>query len=288
MANRYIVEVFTWNSNTNVYEKKDDCVMMLDSKTGDLSIESSTTKNLLYMSFNIVNDDFSILSKERHNVSHLRYRSTLSNGVQSDQTIDYEMRYKNNRFGVRFDSRSSASATNFQTEYTKLRTKHRTVEKYQSGRIKLEGFKTNSGVTGTGIEYYDIDGSPIKYVGEFEEGVYDGEGEFYSASGDIVLHCNNICSGVPNGKGTFVVGKNKLIRVLEMKDFKDLSSKRDDYLSSIYSRIDPAYEETLELVRFESLSLEDRTIFMFKEMQKLRQILKTTNTTVKGSFFNLF
>lgn len=300
MANSYIVEVFKWDVPTNVYIKKDDCIMTLDNRTGELTIESSTKQGVSYMNFNIVTDDFTILSKEQHNISNLQCAlfedyTQVNQLSQLDQSIDYEMRYKNTRFGVRFDTRSSGSAANFQSEYTKLRTKYRTIEKYKSGRIHFEGFRTESGATGMGIEYYDADKSPIKYVGEFEDGIYDGEGEFYSINGDIKLHCNNICKGIPNLKGTLVVGKNKnkTVKVIEMKDFKNISANDNNYLLTIYSRIDSNAEETLELIEFEALSIDDRLSRLFREVQKIKRSLKDANnhfpsTVKKGSLFNLF
>jgi hypothetical protein len=260
--------------------------MSLDHSLSTLEIMSETDRKKVYIKVNIINDDFAIVSREKHHMKHKHlYCSRSGENNFVDGVINYEMRFGPNRFGIRFDSRSSASESHFYEEYTKIRSKHRTNQSYPSGRIRFEGFKTNSGATGTGIEYYDIQGSPVKYIGEFEDGKYDGEGEFYSSDGNIRLKCKNICAGVPNGKGTFIAGRNKIVQTLEMKDFTDLQTTRDDYTNAVFARIDPDYEEKLALIKFESLTMEDRTIYLFKEIQNMKQSINTAGGASKGSFF---
>jgi len=285
-TNNYIIDLFKWNDSTNTYEHKDDCIMSLDTCKGTLKIMSHTSVTAskeVYMLIDIVNDDFSIISRSRNNIASMYNVSSHL----LDKTIDYEMRYKNHRFGVRFDIRSSASESNFYEKYDVLRSKHRFTEKYASGRIKLEGSKTNKGADGICIEYYDLKNSPIKYVGEFEDGMYDGEGEFYSNDGNIHLLCKNICSGKPNGKGFLRIGRNKDSKILEMKDFKDLSSNSCDYTNTIYSRLEPKYTEMMMLMQFEALTLNDKLMYLFSEIQELKKT--SPNTTAQSrSFFNLF
>lgn len=288
----YVVELFRWNPVDNIYEKKDDCTMTLDISTGDFTVVSASLvgkkPEQTYISVNVINDNFSIISRERQNIASL-HNLSRSNASQlnRDLTIDYEMRFENHRFGIRFDSRSSASEANFFNEFTKLRTKCKFTERYPSGNIKIEGTKTNSGYNGFCIEYYDKEGSPIKYMGEYEDGKYDGEGEFFSADGNIRISCKNICSGKPNGVGRLVVGRNRVTKDIDMKDYADIKSIDPKYTNTIYARIEPMYDELMELLNFEALSLENRTMYLFREIQKLRTSASKGQPQQK-SFFNIF
>jgi len=297
----YIIELFRWNTKDNIYEKKDDCVMYLDPINGDFEIVAAsiikidvpkyTTSNKTpapcYVKANIINDNVMIISRERHNIASLYNVSFFnSNSLLPELTIDYEMIFEQNKFGIRFDSRSASSEKNFYDEFTKLRTKYECVERYaESKRIKIEGSKSSSGkYTGFCIEYYDAPGSPIKYMGEFEDGLYDGEGEFFSLSGNIRLSCKNICNGVPNGFGRMTLGRNRDIKTVKMRDFLDVRSTDAKYTNIICYKVDPGYDDITEM--FKNMSLEDRTMFLFNELKKLHANNDQKSQT--KSFFNLF
>lgn len=282
--NSYIVDIFKFDALHNRYEFKDSCNMTLDKESGNLRITSDTCEDTLYLSVNIINEDIAIISREKHHIAQL-YKITSFGGPSIDTTIDYVLRYKNFTFGIRFDTRSTSSANNFFEEYTKIISIHRFIDKYDSGRVKLEGSKTNRGANGLCIEYYDLDKSPIKYVGEFEDGKYDGEGEFYSADGNIKLNCKNICANIPNGKGFLVVGRNKIHRTIEMKEFEYLKTTSNTYTNDVYATLEPEYETVMNMIRFEGLNLEDRTLYLFNEIQKLKIANIKSN---KSSIFNLF
>ena len=53
---------------------------------------------------------------------------------------------------------------------------------------------------GTGILYYDLPYHKIRYVGEFENGMYDGTGIFYTMDGKISIRTNNISNGITHTK----------------------------------------------------------------------------------------
>ena len=268
----YIVELFKWNTTKDIYEKKDDCTMTLTSD-GSFEIKSNDKK---YILLNIITDNFLIVSRNKHNLACM---------YNDDFTIDYEMCYDNNKFAIQFDSRSSASEKNFYDAFTKLRSEYKFSEYYPSGNIFIEGLKTASGYNGYCIEYYDKEHSPIKYMGEFEDGKYDGAGDFFSVDGVICISCKNICGGKPNGLGKLIIGRNKETKIIEMKNYNDINSNVDNYTNLIYSRIEPKYEEKLEYLHFESMSLSDRTIYLFNELNKLKKAEKPVPRT---SYFNLF
>ena len=287
-VNKYIVELFKWIPATNSYKPVDSgnsCTMTLNTLSGVLTIDH-------HVLVNVLNDDFAIISRNRYNASSSTYNISDQKFVPNLISIDYEMTYKNQRMGVCFCNRSSASATDFNEKYDKLISQYRFIERYPSGRVKLEGSKTNKGATGICIEYYDEKMSPIKYVGEFEEGRYDGAGEFFSVDGNIHLICKNICNGVPNGKGFLRIGRDKVRQPVEMNDFKDLKSVSSTYTNDIYAIIEPNYSLIMEQIHFESLSLDDKLLYLFDEVQSLKKYMNNNATTTtlnsKKSMLNYF
>jgi len=295
--NTYITEVFCWNTGTSKYEKKDDCLMTLDTSNGDFNVISSTIKQsdnksktninkpLHYISVNVIKDNFSIISRKHHKIASMYNAADAMCGT-NELVFEYEFQYEGDKFGIRFDQRSAAAEDNFYTEYTKLRSKYQSTEYYASKRIKMEGNKVSNRYDGFCVEYYDLPGSPIKYMGQFEDGKYDGDGEFFSSDGNIRLSCNNICAGKPNRIGRLVIGRNRDVKNITMVDLRDLSPTDPNYTNNILARVEPDYENLMALIKFESMTLEERTMYLFKELLKL----KATGTVPKQakSFFNLF
>lgn len=278
-TNTYIIEVFCWNTSTNKYEKKDDCLMSLDTFNGDLNVVSSTIKQpdnnsskannnnpLCYVSINVIKDNFSIISRKHHKIASM-YNTMCG---ATEVLFEYELQFEGRKFGIRFDQRSAAAEDNFYTEYTKLRSKYQCTEYYASKRIKMEGNKVNNRYDGFCVEYYDLPGSPIKYTGQFEDGKYDGDGDFFSSDGNIKLSCNNICAGKPNRIGRLVIGRNRDTKNITMADFKDLISTDPNYTNDILARVEPDYENLMALLKFESMTLEERSMYLFKEILKLK------------------
>lgn len=297
--NTYVTEVFCWNANANKYEKKDDCLMTLDTFNGDLNVISTTkqidnnlSKTMIqplhYIRVNVIKDNFSIISRKHHKIASM-YNANMHNatcGETNELVFEYEFQYEGNKFGICFDQRSAAAECNFYTEYTKLRSKYQSTEHYASKRIKMEGNKINNQYDGFCVEYYDLPGSPIKYMGQFENGKYDGDGEFFSSDGNIRLSCNNICAGKPNRIGRLVVGRNRDVKNITMMDYRDLCSTDPNYTNDILKRIDPEYDDLMALLKFESMTLDERTMYLFKEILEL----KKHNVVPKQikPFFNLF
>lgn len=285
----YVVELFRWNVTNNKYESHGDCVMTLSTTDGSFRVSSLDKKSQVYVDANMAKDDMCIISREEHKIASLynisqvceddtKHVKTTSNRCVTskspifapDLVIDYEIKLGQKKFGIRFDSRSNASGDNFFDEYTKIKTRYRSVTFYQSGNVRIEGMKTENGYTGLCVEYYDTKSPKVKYIGEFEDGKYDGEGDFFSEDGNIRLSCKNICSGKPNGTGRLVIGRNHETKNITMKDFSDLVPYSDNYTCDIYARIDPKFQDTLELLNFSALSLDDRVMYLFHEMRKLR------------------
>lgn len=280
MSNTYIIELFAWKQKENVYEKKDDCLMVLGltgNERGMLRIKSDTTKTEYYV-VDIINENLIILSREKHNIM------SMYNIIDGCGVMDYEMYYKGNKFGIRFDSRSSAAEKNFFDEFTKLRKAVQFVERYPSGNKKIEGMKTDDGYNGYCIEYYDSLKSPIKYMGEFEDGEYDGSGEFFSEDSNIRLVCNNICNGIPNGIGKLIVGRNRIIQNVDMGTILYYASS-PSYTNQICMDLFPEYEDLIEQANFDAIkTIDEKMMYLLKKIQKLSVTNNAPNPQNKGAF----
>lgn len=292
MANTYIIELFVWRQKDSIYEKKDDCLMILNLSGNDrglLKIKSDSTKTD-YLSINIVNEDLIILSREKHNIASMH---NCIDKLDGTGVIDYEMYYKGNKFGIRFDARSSVAEKNFMDEFNKLRKVVQFVERYPSGNKKIEGMKTDDGYNGYCIEYYDRIDSPIKYMGEFEDGEYDGSGEFFSNDSNIRLVCNNICNGIPNGYGRLIIGRNKVVHNVDMKTVK-INAHNLTYTDQICASLEPDYENIIEQMNFEAIkTVDEKMIYLLKKIQKLSSTKHAANNhstigSVTKSFENMF
>ena len=123
---------------------------------------------------------------------------------------------------IKFDASSNSAYTEFKKSFTEhLNTKNETMY-YPSGNVWYVGEvlykfteETNGKSphwisNGNGIAYYDLPNNIIKYNGEFDSGLFDGTGTFYSIDGKISLTANNISSGIPTQTGKLNINfKNK-------------------------------------------------------------------------------
>ncbi len=265
MANTYIIELFEWIQEDSIYVKKDDCTLILNlngDDRGTLKIKFDNAKTE-YLVIDIINEDLAILSREKHNIM------SMHNIIDGTGVIDYEMYYRGNKFGIRFDARSSVAEKNFFDEFNKLRKVVQFVERYPSGNKKIEGMKTDDGYNGYCIEYYDRLNSPIKFMGEYEDGEYDGAGEFFSEDSNIRLICNNICNGVPNGIGKLIIGRNKIVQNVDMKTITT-NAHNLTYTNQICTGILPEYEDIIEQANFEAMkTVDEKMMYLLKKIQKL-------------------
>lgn len=250
----FLIKYYVWDNKENNYQGGQDCVLMLNTD-GKFEI-SKMDEPVIMVKANILKDNIALISRNKH-----------KNNRHDNIVIDYEMYYDDIKFGFRFDARSSAAEVKFRNEYDNIIHKIQTIQKYKSERIHIEGHQVNGNFEGMCIEHYDKSKSPIKYIGEFEDGLYDGHGEFYSKCGNIKLTCNNICSGKPNGKGLLIVGKKSY--ELNMEDYKHCEID-DDYLVNIYAELDINYKLRLEELTFNQKDLNDKLLYLLREIQKIK------------------
>lgn len=145
--------------------------------------------------------------------------------------------------------------------------------------------------SGKGTMYYDLPGNKIKYEGDFELGLYDGSGTFYSTDGSISLVALNISSGVPTQKGKLNIrlpGNKK--ETIDIK-FTDMWGKlrltekfqKQNYILSDNFVFDLAKyywtntEISLDSIVFQNKSLDDKYYELWKLIKNQEQMLYELN-----------
>jgi len=131
-----------------------------------------------------------------------------------------------NTFTIVFDSSSSSAYSEFKKTYNEFVNSKYETEYYPSERVMYVGEvlykkEANDIITeripnGTGVLYYDLPDQMIKYVGEFENGMYDGAGIFYTTDGKISIQANNISAGIPTQKAKISINFKTKQETLEI------------------------------------------------------------------------
>jgi len=288
--NTFLTELFDWSNQNMIYRKIGDCRVTI-SEEGILKLEedispktaSQQSSNLTktpqeYLNINIKDSGAMIISQHK-NIERKMYQITSDNGKLL--SLDIELIAGTKKFGLRFDSNSSSSLKIFCEKFEKMRQKKLAIKRYESSNLRFEGVFVGDTVTGQCMEYYDTPNHQVKYIGEMENGKYDGSGEFFSEDNMFRLICPNICKGTPNGKGQLIIGNRKPI-VINMNEMKDLNSSYDKYLHNIVRRIEPDIDNLIEQIKFELLNNDAQMLYILKEIQKLRQQI---NSKPRGFFY---
>jgi len=175
---------------------------------------------------------------------------------------------------IKFDSNSSSAYTDFMQNINKVLNTENQIIKYPSGNIMLIGDVTNINsvkcINGTGTLFYDLPFSRIKYTGEFENGLYDGAGTFYSLDGNITINVPNISKGIPILRGELHIKYPTYDEIYDV-NFYDLwdkqnlvtaESKREYVLSDNFvdefAKTVWQHEKTLEDFKFDVLTVNEK------------------------------
>ncbi len=146
---------------------------------------------------------------------------------------------------IYFDSSSSSAYSDFKKNFEEYYNTKFETEYYPNGREMYIGevlYKKDSenNVTsripnGKGTMYYDLPNRMVKYTGDFESGLYDGSGIFYSMDGKISLVSKNISSGIPTQKGKLNINYSS---------FQKVNTKTKDVLEIKFNDIWEKYQMT--------------------------------------------
>lgn len=180
--------------------------------------------------------------------------------------------------GLCFDKNSLAAFNKFRDIVIDYSHSIFTETYYVSGNLRYRG--THKYTTfklvphGTNVEeYYDNSYRYVKYIGEFEEGRYDGEGTFYSKDKIIKVHINNISSNVPIDCGTiYITNKNSphmnVENDVDFSEHENLDLNDNDFCYSFAKKVVLNFENRV----FDALSIEDKVDLMWKKLNKLELV----------------
>lgn len=207
--------------------------------------------------------------------------------------IEYKDYYRNLAFRsvIRFDKSSASAYNEFKKTFIAMTNTLNETVNYANGRVWYigevlqvkEGDKLVDRVAhGQGTFYYDGAKSQPKYIGECENGKYDGAGIFYSYDGKLSVSANNISNGIPTQKGKLSVNFTKFSEVFEV-DFSHVFEKwclkyskeqkqefvRSDNFVKIITQTYWNNDEPIERTIFREQTVEDKQVEIWNKINDL-------------------
>ena len=245
---KYFVDVYKYISLNPIFHTNGTCLIINEDSNYYLELQDSEKK---------------VLGKLLLNSNKIRFVN--SNSKKMELIIDLKGIHSINKVGLVFDNSSSSAFTKFISDIDKYVNSKYGELYYSSGNIRYIGpIKNNVCHGNDGIEYYNNNEMKIKFKGEFENGVYDGSGIFLSKCGNITLEVNNIVNETPYDYGILTVcGKKYDIDFGELKNNLDLNDNELCY------NVAKLYIDNLDELLFETLSIENKLLVVFKKLQKM-------------------
>lgn len=279
MSTQYIVK-FVKNADS----KEQDCYVELNNNiTPSLTVRTHKDENhelnvnLLYK---VITNNFAEI---------------LFNDETRECSLTYKDSYIKNKVYIsviKFDANSSSAYTEFKNELTVLINSKYETEYYPNGKIMYVGevlYVQDTNVqrripNGKGTVYYNCINNCMKYAGEFESGMYDGSGKFYSMDGKICLTVNNISAGIPISVGRLNMKFNKCqddfeINFIELWDklgLHDKIAKRkyvasDTFINDLANMYWANNYIKLDELIFSDQSIDDKYTEIWKEIKTLQK-----------------
>jgi hypothetical protein len=226
-------------------------------------------------------------------------------------TIHYKD-YKDDCFytsSLLFDDNSSCAYSDFQKHFMELYNTATETEYYPNGRPMYVGdilykIDANNVTTripnGNGIWFYDLPDYKLKYSGEFEDGLYDGAGIFYTPDNNISLDVKNISAGLPTQVCTVNIPSYDAIEInfntiWEKLLITDKQAKKNFVMTDNFVYIaakiawDIKYNNTISFdeVMFQYKSLDEKYIELWKLLKSNRMELQVLNHHLKHNVIQI-
>lgn len=224
--------------------------------------------------FTITNDDNDVPLGTFYVKDIPSYRYTTST-----KTGGFNFIFENN--AVQFDKNSQAAADKFY-RYIILENEKNVgfTSHYESGKPKFSGTLVEDKLDGMGTERYDNPSNTYKYIGEFDDGLYDGAGTIFSEDDTIMLKCNNFSKGELMNFVELSIKKKDNTTVKKTLKAHELGQTlvppdTNQYLLDIARKFYPGFDDEFSTVddKLESLIKEVREV---KDNQK--KMMKATRS----------
>ena len=265
--------------------------------------------------------DISIINIRTHKDSYDKLNNTLlykfmtSNFATfnfNDDTFICVLNYNNincletNTCTLIFDKISSSAYNNFKKTFKEYYNTRYETEYYKSGNIQYCGeilyINNNRVPNGNGIMYYDVPETKIKYEGEFESGICDGSGIFYSIDNTFSLVARNISNGIPTQKGQLLIklslNKTETIEIkfnevwgklaLNDKVLKKNYVVDDNFVFNLAKLYWTNTEISLDNIVFQNKSLDDKYDELWKIIKNQELLLSNINNNINTNYNQLY
>jgi len=146
---------------------------------------------------------------------------------------DILLESKINNLIIKFDPEKCIEWTNYKTLIQSIIKTKNEIEFYPSKNIMYIGNMIYMDCVykecmrlfhGNGTIFYDKLTNNIMYNGDFNNGLFDGIGVFYSTDNNISITCNNIVNGIPKDKGQIKINYPNYELIKEI-DFYNIWNK---------------------------------------------------------------
>ena len=225
--------------------------------------------------------------------SHIssNFAKVLFDDELSECMLDFSNRdYSKSKSKIKFDKQSASAYTNFKTNLTKMINTKNETNYYSNGRVWYIGevlYEKDSNdnvinriANGKGTLYYNGVKPHAKYKGEFENGEFDGAGEFYSYDGKLSISAKNISNSLPIDIGFLNINFNhnpESIKIDFLEVFKKLKLdkkaarefvKSNDFVKDV-AKLYWQNTEPIEKSIFRDYTTEDKHVEVWNQIQQL-------------------
>ena len=263
MANNFIIKYRTETEETFI----------------DGYLEINKKYNYSTIAINSIKDKYSF-------INNILFEYIFNGNIQISFDDD-QFESKINNLIIKFDSNSSSAWVNYKTLIVTIINTKNEIERYPSGNILCIGdilYKNNKRILhGSGTVFYDKPTNNIMYIGEFENGLFDGSGIFYSLDGNVLITVNNIANGIPKHCGEIKINypNYELIKEISFYDIWDklnissndaiISFVNSDKFVDTITKLVWTNTKSLEEYKFEVMSPDDKFNLFYSKIKKLEQ-----------------
>jgi hypothetical protein len=200
---------------------------------------------------------------------------------------------------IEFDDNSSSAYSTFKESFEKLLNTKSESQYFDSGRLRyvgevLELEDEENSYNGNGVLYYNTCSNSKKFIGEFEDGEFDGAGEFYNDDGNIKIVANNISNGIPVQKGKLHINFQSREEVVEI-DFsrlwdtlciKDKRHQRkivasDNFVNETARLYWGNSDKSMDDVVFEEKSTSQQNVEIWNQLKEISNEINKTRLEAK-------